>query len=131
MYYFFLILRRPPRSTRTDTLFPYTTLCRSAHCFNTAAPAFASWTRAGPPALQTEWKIRVVSTPPERVFIGDLRHSRLCLLFIRDWSARGCRHSCGGRHQAAVRAHPKGRSRSEEGRVGKEGVSTVRYRWER
>src|SRR3546814_19119568 len=22
--------RRPPRSTRTDTLFPYTTLCRSA-----------------------------------------------------------------------------------------------------
>src|SRR3546814_8603047 len=26
---FFLIVRRPPRSTRTDTLFPYTTLCRS------------------------------------------------------------------------------------------------------
>src|SRR3546814_12968513 len=24
--------RRPPRSTRTDTLFPYTTLCRSALC---------------------------------------------------------------------------------------------------
>src|SRR3546814_11453483 len=23
--------RRPPRSTRTDTLFPYTTLCRSGH----------------------------------------------------------------------------------------------------
>src|SRR3546814_16569523 len=27
---FFLIIRRPPRSTRTDTLFPYTTLLRSA-----------------------------------------------------------------------------------------------------
>src|SRR3546814_15485384 len=26
---FFLRLRRPPRSTRTDTLFPYTTLFRS------------------------------------------------------------------------------------------------------
>src|SRR3546814_21141118 len=26
---FFLIIRRPPRSTRTDTLFPYTTLFRS------------------------------------------------------------------------------------------------------
>src|SRR3546814_3139082 len=25
------MLRRPPRSTRTDTLFPYTTLFRSAH----------------------------------------------------------------------------------------------------
>src|SRR3546814_4493237 len=27
--FFFLNLRRPPRSTRTDTLFPYTTLFRS------------------------------------------------------------------------------------------------------
>src|SRR3546814_19945221 len=29
---FFLMIRRPPRSTRTDTLFPYTTLFRSAEC---------------------------------------------------------------------------------------------------
>src|SRR3546814_18523559 len=28
-YFFFLMIRRPPRSTRTDTLFPYTTLLRS------------------------------------------------------------------------------------------------------
>src|SRR3546814_18406833 len=28
-YIFFLNVRRPPRSTRTDTLFPYTTLFRS------------------------------------------------------------------------------------------------------
>src|SRR3546814_11849845 len=27
--FFFLIIRRPPRSTRTDTLFPYPTLFRS------------------------------------------------------------------------------------------------------
>src|SRR3546814_1577277 len=27
---FFLMIRRPPRSTRTDTRFPYTTLFRSA-----------------------------------------------------------------------------------------------------
>src|SRR3546814_19413251 len=27
--FFFLRIRRPPRSTRTDTLFPYTTLFRS------------------------------------------------------------------------------------------------------
>src|SRR3546814_3714485 len=27
---YFLMIRRPPRSTRTDTLFPYTTLFRSA-----------------------------------------------------------------------------------------------------
>src|SRR3546814_19871987 len=29
--FFFLMIRRPPRSTRTDTLFPYTTLFRSHH----------------------------------------------------------------------------------------------------
>src|SRR3546814_17279214 len=29
--FFFLMIRRPPRSTRTDTLFPYTTLFRSPH----------------------------------------------------------------------------------------------------
>src|SRR3546814_8437274 len=28
-WFFFLMIRRPPRSTRTDTLFPYTTLFRS------------------------------------------------------------------------------------------------------
>src|SRR3546814_1108240 len=28
-YLFFLMIRQPPRSTRTDTLFPYTTLFRS------------------------------------------------------------------------------------------------------
>src|SRR3546814_11312768 len=32
-YIIFLMLRRPPRSTRTDTLFPYTTLFRSHFVF--------------------------------------------------------------------------------------------------
>src|SRR3546814_8457527 len=31
MLFFFLMIRRPPRSTRTDTLFPYTTRFRSHH----------------------------------------------------------------------------------------------------
>src|SRR3546814_6380317 len=30
-FFFFLMIRRPPRSTRTDTLFPYTTLFRSLY----------------------------------------------------------------------------------------------------
>src|SRR3546814_14801221 len=34
--FFFLMIRRPPRSTRTDTLFPYTTLFRS--CIDSPAP---------------------------------------------------------------------------------------------
>src|SRR3546814_9184832 len=29
VFFFVLMIRRPPRSTRTDTLFPYTTLFRS------------------------------------------------------------------------------------------------------
>src|SRR3546814_10990501 len=32
--FFFLMIRRPPRSTRTDTLFPYTTLFRSGLTFD-------------------------------------------------------------------------------------------------
>src|SRR3546814_8577721 len=31
MFFCFLMIRRPPRSTRTDTLFPYTTLFRSEY----------------------------------------------------------------------------------------------------
>src|SRR3546814_11231365 len=31
LFFFFLMIRRPPRSTRTDTLFPYSTLFRSAN----------------------------------------------------------------------------------------------------
>src|SRR3546814_3243141 len=38
------MIRRPPRSTRTDTLFPYTTLCRSR-----TAGAFAALTLAARP----------------------------------------------------------------------------------
>src|SRR3546814_6505042 len=32
------MIRRPPRSTRTDTLFPYTTLFRSQHCHRHKVP---------------------------------------------------------------------------------------------
>src|SRR3546814_20227768 len=39
-FFFFLMIRRPPRSTRTDTLFPYTTLFRSNAIVETV-PAFA------------------------------------------------------------------------------------------
>src|SRR3546814_18798148 len=36
---FFLMIRLPPRSTRTDTLFPYTTLFRSDHAGGPAGAA--------------------------------------------------------------------------------------------
>src|SRR3546814_20349220 len=48
---FFLMIRRPPRATRTDTLFPYTTLFRSwpsvpLHWLEKARQAGARITRA-------------------------------------------------------------------------------------
>src|SRR3546814_11347890 len=44
---FFLMIRRPPRSTRTDTLFPYTTLFRSySSSASLACPAIPTASRA-------------------------------------------------------------------------------------
>src|SRR3546814_16617342 len=40
---FFLMIRRPPRSTRTDTLFPYTTLFRSTRPGPPPWPPRSSW----------------------------------------------------------------------------------------
>src|SRR3546814_10749991 len=69
---FFLIIRRPPRSTRTDTLFPYTTLFRSIGYKICDLPeankpaAFAGCTRFGnSPALITPYQ--TLTSNPERV----------------------------------------------------------------
>src|SRR3546814_11458287 len=44
------MIRRPPRSTRTDTLFPYTTLFRSAGggAFETASKGYQHLVKKGP-----------------------------------------------------------------------------------
>src|SRR3546814_2883992 len=47
---FFLMIRRPPRSTRTDTLFPYTTLFRSPECPPIPPPDRTSSTPLPPPS---------------------------------------------------------------------------------
>src|SRR3546814_10275377 len=52
------MIRRPPRSTRTDTLFPYTTLCRSPMCVLPPVPAVwgADW--------RGEWYRRLETNQP-------------------------------------------------------------------
>src|SRR3546814_2240119 len=40
---FFLMIRRPPRSTRTDTLFPYTTLFRSIRVLREQPESEHNW----------------------------------------------------------------------------------------
>src|SRR3546814_1506350 len=54
--FFFVMLRRPPRSTRTYTLFPYTTLFRS-HQPQLGSPWFnlGDWPVYPPPAFFWWW----------------------------------------------------------------------------
>src|SRR3546814_5344704 len=47
MFFFFLMIRRPPRSTRIDTLFPYTTLFRSE--------GVAAWDMPWSPMMVYRW----------------------------------------------------------------------------
>src|SRR3546814_12846614 len=47
---FVVMIRRPPRSTRTDTLFPYTTLCRSGVRHRARAAGFDCGAGAWRPA---------------------------------------------------------------------------------
>src|SRR3546814_4830319 len=53
---FFLMIRRPPRSTRTDTLFPYTTLFRSISGASLLPAASTAWGKSiitGPSAASS------------------------------------------------------------------------------
>src|SRR3546814_16849795 len=63
LFCFFLMIRRPPRSTRTDTLFPYPTLFRSSQAAQATVAAPSSITTlAGQTKTQaagtTGWRFR-------------------------------------------------------------------------
>src|SRR3546814_7578203 len=60
MFFFFLMIRRPPRSTRTDTLFPYTTLFRSL----SDTSAYRWWSALA--LAQQAYYVDVTSTVCER-----------------------------------------------------------------
>src|SRR3546814_16604305 len=116
---FFLMLRRPPRSTRTDTLFPYTTLFRSLIARHGAMPHCRMVHALLCPA---------VSRHALHVGMIHSGHSSLGC----DGSGNACcklpgRILLGCRINSSCRTH----TRSEERRVGKECVSTCRYRWSR
>src|SRR3546814_3160659 len=65
------MIRRPPRSTRTDTLFPYTTLFRSV------GAAYAGRDQAKPPELQPRPPaVRRPAPLPGRMPLGAGRHLR-------------------------------------------------------
>src|SRR3546814_20581164 len=56
--FFFLMIRRPPRSTRTDTLFPYTTLFRSRRAWHEHTKRVHCPDRALPGADRRERQLR-------------------------------------------------------------------------
>src|SRR3546814_11621596 len=104
------MIRRPPRSTRTDTLFPYTTLFRS------------------PSELRHRSNYRggISGFPSGFQYL-------ICLLLKRSLSSEGAGLS---QVDKAILGHicplfHVGCARSEERRVGKECVSTCRSRWSR
>src|SRR3546814_18380421 len=66
--FFFLMIRRPPRSTRTDTLFPYTTLFRSAPGWPTHQILLVTLSQF---ILKTSWE--AVLTPVTYAVVGALK----------------------------------------------------------
>src|SRR3546814_16637069 len=109
MFFFFLMIRRPPRSTLTDTLFPYTTLFRSF-------PSFRLIAAGGEEAGAVFW--------------------RDCVDCIADGVPEVGQGSGGGLLEGRLDLGEGefdgvevGTVRSEERRVGQGCVSTCRSRW--
>src|SRR3546814_13380138 len=115
------MIRRPPRSTRTDTLFPYTTLFRSIF-----DPIFNEEDRHRHHAQQ---RVEQAGSSERHLIIAGK-----ALAIAREQSGAVRRDDLAifgqalGAHQKGA-AEPIGDDRSEERRVGKECVSPCRSRW--
>src|SRR3546814_961855 len=147
--FFFLIIRRPPRSTRTDTLFPYTTLFRSMLDF----PRWKIWlvsltvivgvllsipsflperiTEQWPASLRPRINLGLDLSGGSHILLEadtkDIAKQRLATMeeTVRTELRRGDpKISIGDRKSTRLKL-----SISEERRVGTECVRTCRSRW--
>src|SRR3546814_11955614 len=141
------MIRRPPRSTRTDTLLPYTTLFRSEavgldHDYARVKPAngdgFVNW-------LTTHLIAALGHTPVTRTRARIAQHEgkEICRLDVASspgpvWAKTSkddrvffvrMNNSTRSLPESELPGYLSGRVRSEERRVGKECVSTCRSRW--
>src|SRR3546814_12739119 len=106
------MIRRPPRSTRTDTLFPSTTLFRSQDV-NPELPAVAIKVYGPPPTSGT------------RDALAEMILEKGC---TTNADMKALKDSDEDRYkQVCTKIREDGRS--EERRVGNECVSTCRSRW--
>src|SRR3546814_13356333 len=111
------MIRRPPRSTRTDTLFPYTTLFRSQEGRRLRRRQFHR-------ALQVDG---TRPDPPRRA--GGERRGLIPIPFVLSLSKHRSSFAAPKKRTALRQAQGERNCRSEERRVGKECVSTCRSRW--
>src|SRR3546814_19086273 len=109
------MIRRPPRSTRTDTLFPYTTLFRSEHP-EMSAPDFIVHDAKDTVGVIVKEGIAANTTLTGWVMEDDSRCELKCIDAIPPG------------HKIALEDIADG-DRSEERRAGNEGVSKWRSRW--
>src|SRR3546814_9686208 len=148
------MIRRPPRSTRTDTLFPYTTLFRSfldllaelrigeraarglrgaaehrgdeEHGKQDAAPDHH--------ALHPGVALRLLVVLHSESFLSPAHIAKLIqqdrIIGLNDNEAIRAFYALSGAAPRKCATSPlRGRDRSAERRVGKECVSTCRSRW--
>src|SRR3546814_12311290 len=104
------MIRRPPRSTRTDTLFSYTTLFRSGRQLDRERRAF----------VERQAAHRVDREVGDQLLVAERRAAE-----PRAPERAQELHLADDDLDEATAAH----RRSEERRVGKECVSTCRSRW--
>src|SRR3546814_11326006 len=118
------MIRRPPRSTRTDTLFPYTTLFRSNSSSRTTATEEKNGAARAPRVDATNVGQMLVYRDPE---------CGCCEAWADIARKAGYQVVVENRaDMAAVKARydvPGRLVRSEELRVGKECVGRCRSRW--
>src|SRR3546814_19508133 len=122
------MLRRPPRSTRTDTLFPYTTLFRSvlhllAAEFDLGRAADIAREHPSDRGARRQFDIGQVTAIP--ILVARARDAK------GDPGDGGEGGEAFGRERGSGSGHESVRlaGRAEERWVGKGGVSTCRSRW--
>src|SRR3546814_15178479 len=114
------MIRRPPRSTRTDTLFPYTTLFRSLPSpFPQALGDFSA-------PFISETQIRRGDTLAALLQRLRIQERGLQPFLVQNKDARSIYKLYPGR---SVQAAPDKDGRPEERRVGKEWGIRARARW--
>src|SRR3546814_15151512 len=115
------MLRRPPRSTRTDTLFPYTTLFRSGDQITSTQSVLFYLVTYG---FMTVGAFAIVSLVRDAG--GEATH-------LSRWAGLGKESPVIAGAMTLVllgfAGIPLTDGRSEERRVGKEGVSTCQCPW--